>query len=513
MGAKTSSPSPAGVFIKPHQGHVPAARDLSQSLSSYGHHKAAASAAVTGGGSTEFSGAPAGDTSITNNPSSLLHEMMMMNNPHSNHGFEATSFEDMAFGGMLSSHALKKDDEEVGTFHATLGQFSSNGGDDGMTRDFLGLRPLSQSDILSITSLSNCMSGRNYTARRVFDSEFYEQLVENLAEVTENGARDQQTDALVGELNTQFEKCQQLLNTIGGTIKAKSTTVEGQKRRLEETENLLVQRSHGSTTQACAACKYQRRKCASDCVLAPYFPHDRQRQFLNAHRLFGVSNIVKIVRHLEQPAKDHAMRTIIFQSDARAADPVGGCYRIIRDLEQRISMAKAELEIVLHHLALCRAAAHHQQQVVPPQSIGDSTMNGDPLGSCNEKWRALYVAGDEVAVADDVNSWGLHGNVHAYAESTSSSFSHHNHPHHVRKLSMEECNNDFRPILDHLTCDDDVREEEFKFDSNGHIIPSNNGILTEDKATFKEDDDCFPYIQEHDLKAAATFFSLTNCDI
>ncbi|CAA3017469.1 Hypothetical predicted protein [Olea europaea subsp. europaea] len=48
-------------------------------------------------------------------------------------------------------------------------------------------------------------------------------LVENLADVVENGTRDQQTDALVTELNNQFEKCQQLLNSISGTIKAKST--------------------------------------------------------------------------------------------------------------------------------------------------------------------------------------------------------------------------------------------------------------------------------------------------
>ncbi|XP_073051438.1 mediator of RNA polymerase II transcription subunit 9-like [Primulina eburnea] len=67
-------------------------------------------------------------------------------------------------------------------------------------------------------------------------------LLENLAEVTENGTRDQQTDALVAELNTQFEKCQQLLNSIGGTIKAKSTVVDGQKHKMEETQNLLTQR-------------------------------------------------------------------------------------------------------------------------------------------------------------------------------------------------------------------------------------------------------------------------------
>ncbi|KZV35874.1 LOB domain-containing protein 22-like [Dorcoceras hygrometricum] len=242
-------------------------------------------------------------------------------------------------------------------------------------------------------------------------------------------------------------------------------------------------RSHGSTTQACAACKYQRRKCAADCILAPYFPYDRQRQFLNAHRLFGVSNIVKIVRHLEPPAKDQAMRTIIFQSDARAADPVGGCYRIIRDLEKRINMANAELDIVLHHLALCRAAAAQQDHVVQvagqPVDAGDCIINGDPLGSYDEKWRAddQYVAEEEVApraaVDDFSSSWGFM-HAHANGESTSSSFAYQDND-HVRKFPMDGCNLDIKPILDNFSIgdDDDIdqREEMFKFDSNGTIIP------------------------------------------
>ncbi|KAI3789792.1 hypothetical protein L2E82_02596 [Cichorium intybus] len=112
-----------------------------------------------------------------------------------------------------------------------------------------------------------------------------------------------------------------------------------------------------STIQACAACRYQRRKCAPDCILAPYFPHDRQRQFQNAHKLFGVSNITKIIRNLDQPQKDEAMRTIIYQSDVRAQDPVGGCYRIIRELHRQIEISRAELEIVLQQLAYCRTLA------------------------------------------------------------------------------------------------------------------------------------------------------------
>ncbi|MQM15934.1 hypothetical protein Taro_048888 [Colocasia esculenta] len=117
-------------------------------------------------------------------------------------------------------------------------------------------------------------------------------------------------------------------------------------------------------TPACAACKYQRRKCNPDCTLAPYFPADHQRQFLNAHRLFGVSNIIKTLRGLDPSQRAAAMGSIIFQSDARARDPIGGCYRIILELQRQIDRDSAELDLVLRQLAICRAQAQQQQQ--PP---------------------------------------------------------------------------------------------------------------------------------------------------
>ncbi|KAB1218422.1 Mediator of RNA polymerase II transcription subunit 9 [Morella rubra] len=68
-------------------------------------------------------------------------------------------------------------------------------------------------------------------------------MVENLADVIEHGVRDQQSDALVSDLNSHFEKCQHLLNTISGSISTKAMqTVEGQKRKLEESEQLLNHR-------------------------------------------------------------------------------------------------------------------------------------------------------------------------------------------------------------------------------------------------------------------------------
>ncbi|XP_072994918.1 uncharacterized protein [Typha latifolia] len=113
-----------------------------------------------------------------------------------------------------------------------------------------------------------------------------------------------------------------------------------------------------TTTQACAVCKYQRRKCNPDCPLAPYFPADQQRQFLNAHRLFGVRNILNIIKPLEPVQRAEAMRSIIFQSNARAYDPVGGCYRIILELERQLELGYAELAYVQHQLSICRSQAH-----------------------------------------------------------------------------------------------------------------------------------------------------------
>uniref|UniRef100_A0A804Q8M4 LOB domain-containing protein n=1 Tax=Zea mays TaxID=4577 RepID=A0A804Q8M4_MAIZE len=76
--------------------------------------------------------------------------------------------------------------------------------------------------------------------------------------------------------------------------------------------------------QACAACKYQRRKCNSHCELAPYFPAEQQRRFLNAHHLFGVGNLVKMLGMIETKFSNDLMTSLMYEADARAADPVLG---------------------------------------------------------------------------------------------------------------------------------------------------------------------------------------------
>ncbi|GAA0159824.1 non-receptor serine/threonine protein kinase [Lithospermum erythrorhizon] len=87
--------------------------------------------------------------------SSLPQEdMMMMMNSLSSSNFDGSTFED-AFGGGFFLNPNKK-------YHQTnLHDCNNGGGNDAMTRDFLGLRPMSHSDIFSIAGLGNCMNNNN----------------------------------------------------------------------------------------------------------------------------------------------------------------------------------------------------------------------------------------------------------------------------------------------------------------------------------------------------------------
>lgn len=53
--------------------------------------------------------------------------------------------------------------------------------------------------------------------------------------------------------------------------------------------------SHGAVSP-CAACKLLRRKCVEDCVFAPYFPAKEPYKFAIVHKIFGASNVNKMLQ-------------------------------------------------------------------------------------------------------------------------------------------------------------------------------------------------------------------------
>ncbi|KAK7271972.1 hypothetical protein RJT34_28283 [Clitoria ternatea] len=159
--------------------------------------------------------------------------------------------------------------------------------------------------------------------------------------------------------------------------------------------------SRSSThSQACAACKHRRSKCGLPCILAPYFPPDRRKQFFNVHRLFGVGKITNIIKDLNPQDIDIAVMTIIYQSDMRRMNPVGGCYQHIQELHSQIEYTQAELHLVLQHLASFRAQAQAQansSHIIdpdPPQPF-DMTHN-----------LVLYHGYDQKPVLDLMNEFG-----------------------------------------------------------------------------------------------------------
>ncbi|WJX74659.1 Protein indeterminate-domain 7 [Trifolium repens] len=91
-----------------------------------------------------------------NNLSSCEDQMI---NNFSSPGFDGTSFENTYAKNILNSnhHHDHNNINHDGNDGRRVGGVGA-GGNDGFTRDFLGLRPLSDSDILNIAGMGNCMN-------------------------------------------------------------------------------------------------------------------------------------------------------------------------------------------------------------------------------------------------------------------------------------------------------------------------------------------------------------------
>lgn len=56
--------------------------------------------------------------------------------------------------------------------------------------------------------------------------------------------------------------------------------------------------NESTNPRRCAACKYLRRRCSQDCILSPYFPPSNPRRFACVHRIFGASNVARMLQVL-----------------------------------------------------------------------------------------------------------------------------------------------------------------------------------------------------------------------
>lgn len=94
----------------------------------------------------------------------------------------------------------------------------------------------------------------------------------------------------------------------------------------------------------CAACKFLRRKCLPGCIFAPYFPPEEPQKFANVHKIFGASNVNKLLNEVLPEQREDAVSTLAYEAEARVRDPVYGCVSAITFLQRQVERLEKELD-------------------------------------------------------------------------------------------------------------------------------------------------------------------------
>ncbi|KAK7848219.1 LOB domain-containing protein 12 [Quercus suber] len=118
----------------------------------------------------------------------------------------------------------------------------------------------------------------------------------------------------------------------------------------------------------CASCKLLRRRCAKDCIFAPYFPSDDPHKFAIVHKVFGASNVSKMLQELPVHQRADAVSSLVYEANARVRDPVYGCVGAISFLQNQVSqlemqLAVAQAEILCFQMQEPNLPTHQIDQV------------------------------------------------------------------------------------------------------------------------------------------------------
>ncbi|MED6184788.1 hypothetical protein PIB30_050837 [Stylosanthes scabra] len=279
----------------------------------------------------------------------------------------------------------------------------------------------------------------------------------------------------------------------------------------------------GGITQACAACKFQRRKCTPECLLAPYFPADQPKVFLNVHKLFGVSNIVKILKDLEPSQKKIAMDSIIIQANYRDKYPVRGCWEEICRLQYQIWLAEEELHAVYQQLEICRQHQHQQQHqgihqglhhVVPDDLASQLELGMGPRATNNalplfnhapppqqQQQQQQVYNNTTVAAALPVSQQ------HSYSISNSVDYN----SLYIESKENNNNNGTNNPLWQEAAGDYDEMHPFFDtIDDRQSYIYSKEAYESSSEESLKDSRKCTEHVAENELKSAAACFSLTS---
>lgn len=173
----------------------------------------------------------------------------------------------------------------------------------------------------------------------------------------------------------------------------------------------------------CAACKFLRRKCMSGCIFAPYFPPEEPQKFANVHKIFGASNVTKLLNELLPHQREDAVNSLAYEAEARVRDPVYGCVGAISFLQRQVQRLQKELDAANADLIryacneIPNAGVSHVVQPSPgarPRAL-DQYHTSSSTGYYNQHLPAFPMAyplpWNENSPGNDINEGGGDGNI------------------------------------------------------------------------------------------------------
>uniref|UniRef100_A0A7I4EMU9 LOB domain-containing protein n=1 Tax=Physcomitrium patens TaxID=3218 RepID=A0A7I4EMU9_PHYPA len=177
-----------------------------------------------------------------------------------------------------------------------------------------------------------------------------------------------------------------------------------------------------SSGAPCGACKFLRRKCVRGCIFAPYFGAEQgAARFAAVHKIFGASNVAKLLLHIPVPRRCDAVLTISYEAQARLSDPVYGCVATIFALQQQTW--SCSIAIARQCDAIGRSPTIKEYRRCRSSSINEFT-------ACNrvsKNWVASLQAELAMVQAQLVNRQAVVHQIHQHQQQ------HHQHHHHLQQ--------------------------------------------------------------------------------
>ncbi|MBA0780964.1 hypothetical protein Gotri_005004 [Gossypium trilobum] len=153
----------------------------------------------------------------------------------------------------------------------------------------------------------------------------------------------------------------------------------------------------------CASCKLLRRRCAKDCIFAPYFPSDDPHKFAIVHKVFGASNVSKTLQELPLQQRADAVSSLVYEANARIRDPVYGCVGAISYLQNQVSQLQMQLAVAQAEIVCIQMQQDPIMAAANPQMV---------LGQADDDDQAFLLQNQCFNFANNNASSSAYVNIH-----------------------------------------------------------------------------------------------------